>query len=446
MNHPIMKKWQTIQDLLRDESDISRVSYQTFIKTLEPIKVIDDLIILQVEDKMAQKLIQNKYIRSIQTAIHEITDTYYDLRFILPGESIHPEKQIQTLDTSSKMTTINNLNQRYTFDNFVVGNNNKFVHAASLAVAESPAESYNPLFIYGGVGLGKTHLMQSIAHFILNENPNSKVLYVSSEKFTNELINSIRDDKNEAFRKKYRNIDVLLVDDIQFIAGKERTQEEFFHTFNTLYEAKKQLIISSDRPPKEIETLEERLRSRFEWGLIADIQAPDFETRVAILRKKSELEQIYLPDDVIQYVATNIKSNIRELEGAVNKILAYSRLLLPEEITKEIAKTALKDLISPQEQTQITFQLILSIVSEYYNVTSADILSKKRPREITLPRQIVMYLCRKLTDLSLPKIGELIGKRDHTTILHGYEKIKKEIEADLAFKNTINSLSKKIGA
>ncbi len=250
-------------------------------------------------------------------------------------------------------------------------------HAASLAVSESPAEAYNPLFIYGGVGLGKTHLMHSIAHFILSENSRSKVLYVSSEKFTNELINSIREDKNEAFRQKYRNIDVLLVDDIQFIAGKERTQEEFFHTFNTLYEAKKQIIISSDRPPKEIETLEERLRSRFEWGLIADIQAPDYETRMAILQKRAELENLDLPDDVIQYVATNIKSNIRELEGAINKIIAYSTLV-HKDLTKELAEDALKDLITPEKDKEITPEFILEIVAEHYNLNPMDIVSKKK--------------------------------------------------------------------
>lgn len=337
----------------------------------------------------------------------------------------------------------NNLNSRYTFDSFVVGNNNKLAHAASLAVSESPAEAYNPLFIYGGVGLGKTHLMHSIAHFILSENSRSKVLYVSSEKFTNELINSIREDKNEAFRQKYRNIDVLLVDDIQFIAGKERTQEEFFHTFNTLYEAKKQIIISSDRPPKEIETLEERLRSRFEWGLIADIQAPDYETRMAILQKRAELENLDLPDDVIQYVATNIKSNIRELEGAINKIIAYSTLV-HKDLTKELAEDALKDLITPEKDKEITPEFILEIVAEHYNLNPMDIVSKKRPRDIAYPRQIVMYLSRTLTDISLPKIGQILGKRDHTTIIHGYEKIRKDIIKDSALKNTIEILTKKI--
>lgn len=448
MSHPIIDKWDDVKNLLRYESDISVISYKTFLEKLEPVKVIDDVVILVADDQMAKNVIEKKYFRSIQTAIGEVMGENYEIKFILPSQTFELDnngKQRSSLTPIiSNAHEHNNLNPRYTFDTFVVGNNNKFAHAASLAVAEAPAEAYNPLFIYGGVGLGKTHLMQSIAHFILDDNASSKVLYVSSEKFTNELINSIRDDKNEEFRRKYRDIDVLLVDDIQFIAGKERTQEEFFHTFNTLYEAKKQIIIAADRPPKEIETLEERLRSRFEWGLIADIQAPDFETRMAILRKKAELENRDIPDDVMQYVANNVKSNIRELEGAVNKILAYSRLLVPQRITKEIAETALKDLISPKENTVITPQLILEIVSDHYNISASDITSKKRPREIAYPRQIVMYLCRKLTDLSLPKIGEVIGKRDHTTVLHGYEKINAEVLSDVNIKGTIDMLTKKI--
>jgi chromosomal replication initiator protein len=285
--------------------------------------------------------------------------------------------------------------------------------------------------------------MHSIAHFILNESPGTKVLYVSGEKFTNELINSIQFAKYEEFRNKYRNIDVLLVDDIQFLIGKERTQEEFFHTFNTLYESKKQIIISSDRPPKEIETLEERLRSRFEWGLITDIQAPDFETRMAILYKKAEYENLDVPKDVIQYVANNIKSNIRELEGAINKIVAYSTLV-HKQITMELAEDALKDLISPKEHRALTVEYIVEIVSQHYNLNPADITSKKRPREISYPRQIVMYLCRTLTDLSLPQIGNKLGKRDHTTVIHGYEKISNDLKTDQMLISTVSTLSKKI--
>ena len=449
MAQNIIENWDKVQDLLRYESDISKVSYIAFLKNLKPLRVENDTVIIQAEDKIVIDIIEKKYLKTILIAISEVMNESYDVRFVLEdsvSEDDSSRKNTEKKPLPSITTSDSNLNTRYTFETFVVGNNNKFANAAALAVAEAPAEAYNPLFIYGGVGLGKTHLMHSIAHFILNESPDTKVLYVSSEKFTNELINSIRADKNEAFRQKYRNIDVLLVDDIQFIAGKERTQEEFFHTFNTLYEAKKQIIISSDRPPKEIETLEERLRSRFEWGLIADIQAPDFETRMAILKNKAELESLDLDDEVLQYVAANIKSNIRELEGAVTKIVAYSRLvqLGSDKITKQIAEDALKDLIAPQEDNIVTPELILEVVSEHYNISHSDIVSKKRPREIAYPRQIVMYLCRKLTDASLPRIGEILGKRDHTTVLHGYEKINQDIKKDATLKNSIDILTKKI--
>lgn len=449
MSLDILQHWDKVQDLLQYESDISKVSYIAFLKNLKPIRIDDDTIIIQAEDKIVIDIIEKKYLKSLLIAINETLGEPFDVRFILEDDldgQVQSKKLAQLKSDQMANYSDSNLNTRYTFETFVVGNNNKFANAAALAVAEAPAEAYNPLFIYGGVGLGKTHLMHSIAHFILNENSEAKVLYVSSEKFTNELINSIRADKNEAFRQKYRNIDVLLVDDIQFIAGKERTQEEFFHTFNTLYEAKKQIIISSDRPPREIETLEERLRSRFEWGLIADIQAPDFETRMAILKNKAELENLNLEDDVLQYVATNIKSNIRELEGAVNKIVAYSRLvhLGNSLITKKIAEDALKDLISPQEDTIVTPMLIIEVVSEHYNISSADIISKKRPREIAYPRQIAMYLCRKLTDASTTKIGEILGKRDHTTILHGYDKVAQDMTKDATLRNSIDILTKKI--
>ncbi|TCT12240.1 chromosomal replication initiator protein DnaA [Natranaerovirga pectinivora] len=441
MEKLIKEKWNEIQKVLREDLDISEISYKTWLESLKIVNVDNGTIVLETDDEISRGYIERKYSKPLQIAIREIIGEPYKLQFVLPNESI-TNKSDATKEKANQHV-YNNLNARYTFNTFVVGNNNKLAHAAALAVAESPAEAYNPLFIYGGVGLGKTHLMHSIAHFILNENNASKVLYVSSEKFTNELINSIRDDRNEEFRKKYRSIDVLLVDDIQFIAGKERTQEEFFHTFNTLYEAKKQIIISSDRPPKEIETLEERLRSRFEWGLIADIQAPDFETRMAILRKKAELENLNIPNEVVQYVATNIKSNIRELEGAMNKIIAYSTLV-HKEITKELAEDALKDLITPNEQKDITPDFITNIVAQHYGLNPDDIFSKKRTREIAYPRQIVMYLCRKLTDTSLQNIGKSLGNRDHTTIMHGSDKIGTEINKDLALKNTIEILTKKI--
>ena len=339
-----------------------------------------------------------------------------------------------------------NLNPRYTFDTFVVGANNNLAHAASLAVAESPGEIYNPLFIYGGVGLGKTHLMHSIAHFILKNNPKAKILYVTSEKFTNELIDAIRNKNNIStteFREKYRNNDVLLIDDIQFIIGKESTQEEFFHTFNALYESKKQIIISSDKPPKEIETLEERLRSRFEWGLTVDIQSPDYETRMAILRKKEELEGYNIDNEVIKYIATNIKSNIRELEGALTKIVALSKLN-KKEITIELAEEALKDLISPGEIKTITPEYIVSMVAEQYEVSPEEIISQKRSRNIARPRQVVMYLCRNMLNIPLQEVGRALGGRDHTTIMHGVDKITEELKTDPSLQNTIDILKKKL--
>ena len=339
-----------------------------------------------------------------------------------------------------------NLNPRYTFDTFVVGANNNLAHAASLAVAESPGEIYNPLFIYGGVGLGKTHLMHSIAHFILKNNPKAKILYVTSEKFTNELIDAIRNKNNIStteFREKYRNNDVLLIDDIQFIIGKESTQEEFFHTFNALHEAKKQIIISSDKPPKEIETLEERLRSRFEWGLTVDIQSPDYETRMAILRKKEELEGYNIDNEVIKYIATHIKSNIRELEGALTKIVALSKLN-KKEITLELAEEALKDLISPNAVREITPELIINVVADHYKIQPSDITSSKRNKEVVYPRQIVMYLCRHMTNTSLQAIGKELGGKDHTTIIHGADKITAELVDNEALANTIEILKKKI--
>lgn len=354
--------------------------------------------------------------------------------------------QKNTASISPDMIQSANLNAKYTFDTFVVGSNNNLAHAAALAVAESPGEIYNPLFIYGGVGLGKTHLMHAIAHFILKNNPKSKILYVSSETFTNELIDAIRNKNNittTEFREKYRNNDVLLIDDIQFIIGKESTQEEFFHTFNTLYESKKQIIISSDKPPKEIETLEERLRSRFEWGLTVDIQSPDYETRMAILRKKEEMEGYNIDNEVIKYIATNIKSNIRELEGALTKIVALSRLNKCD-ITLELAEEALKDIISPNAHREITPELIIQVVSDHFGLTPLDIASQKRNKEVVYPRQIVMYLCRNMMAIPLQTVGKYLGGRDHTTIIHGSEKIANDLKNNESLVNTIDILKKKI--
>ena len=443
----VQDKWKEILQRVRDEHELSEISFTTWIEPLTIHSVEDNLItILVPSEKMGLDYVSKKYTLPIKVAIAEITGINYEIRFILPEEV----KQEKAPAPVQKNLYVPNLNPKYTFDTFVVGSNNKFAHAASLAVAESPGEIYNPLFLYGGVGLGKTHLMHSIAHFILENNPQTRVLYVTSESFTNELIEAIRNGNNTAmtkFREKYRNIDVLLIDDIQFIIGKESTQEEFFHTFNDLHGAKKQIIISSDKPPKEIATLEGRLKSRFEWGLIADISSPDYETRMAILRKKEERDSkekgYHLDDEVIQYIATNIKSNIRELEGALNRITAMSSLE-HREITVELAQEALKDMISPNAKREITPDLILLTVAEHFHIKTDDIKGSKRSADIVIPRQIAMYLCREMTSTPLKAIGKLMGNRDHTTVLHGVEKISKEIETSDDLKNTIDIIKKKL--
>ena len=407
-------------------------------KTIEPLTIKDDTIILCVLNDFTKGILESRYTNLVANAIKEVSSKTYNIKFIMESEI---DNYIDKSEKDSEFQSTPMLNPKYTFDTFVIGNSNRFAHAASLAVAEAPAQAYNPLFIYGGVGLGKTHLMHAIGHYILSQNPDTKVLYVSSEKFTNELINSIRDDKNEEFRNRYRNIDVLLIDDIQFIAGKERTQEEFFHTFNSLHEANKQIIISSDRTPKEIPTLEDRLRSRFEWGLIADIQPPDLETRVAILKKKAELEGIEIDNEVLLFIANRIESNIRELEGALIRIMAYSSLT-NNKLDVAVAEEALKDIISDNKPKPITSDLIQEVVASHFDLKVEDFKSRKRNRPIAYPRQIAMYICRELTDLSLPKIGDEFGGRDHTTVIHAYDKISQEIEEDPQVKETIDNLIK----
>jgi len=437
------KQWEAILNII--EIETSSVSFNTWFKDTKMIAIDNNTIFVSVKNEFNQEILSTRYLELIKNSALQILNKEYAIKFVLPSEQSNIEKKNakKSDQLQDPLNNPSNLNPRYLFDSFVVGNSNRMAHAAALAVAEAPARAYNPLFLYGGVGLGKTHLMHSIAHYILDQNPNAKVLYASSEKFTNELINSIRDDKNESFRNKYRNIDVLLIDDIQFIAGKERTQEEFFHTFNTLHEANKQIIISSDRPPKEIETLEDRLRSRFEWGLIADIQSPDLETRIAILRKKAEIEGLSVPEDVLLFIAKTVISNIRELEGALNRILAFASLS-NKPITVELANEALKDLISKDKPKIITAEYIQEIVANYFHLKIEELKSSKRTRNIAYPRQIGMYLCRKLTDLSLPKIGEKFGGRDHTTIIHGFEKISKDLEIDSELSQIINELESKI--
>ena len=447
MDVDLKKIWAKTLETIK--SELSEVSFNTWIKSCEPISISSDTITISVPNSFTQDILDKRYKDLVANSIEVVCSKLYKIEFVIASEAFEKEEiKDSSSNTSSKSIVVNDemsstLNPKYTFNSFVIGNSNRFAHAASLAVAESPAKAYNPLFIYGGVGLGKTHLMHAIGHYILDNNPSAKVVYVSSEKFTNELINAIKDDKNEDFRNKYRNVDVLLIDDIQFIAGKERTQEEFFHTFNALHDANKQIILSSDRPPKEIPTLEDRLRSRFEWGLIADIQVPDFETRMAILKKKADVENLNVANEVMGYIATKIKSNIRELEGALIRIIAYSSLT-NREVTVDLASEALKDIISKKQGKHITIDIIQDVVSSYFNLRVEDLKSQRRTRNVAYPRQIAMYLSRKLTDMSLPKIGEEFGGRDHTTVIHAYEKISENLKTDDSLQHTINDITKKL--
>lgn len=447
--HIIQEKWPEILNMVKTEHDVSPISFSAWLEPLEVYKVEGNVVTIVVTNgSMALNYINKKYLLPLQVAIIETTGEDYEISLVLPEDIKEeiPEPAPISDSTLNGNIVKAGLNPRYTFDTFVVGSNNKMAHAASLAVAESPGEAYNPLFIYGGVGLGKTHLMHSIAHFVLQKNPNAKVLYVTSETFTNELIDSIRNGNNSTmskFREKYRDIDVLLIDDIQFIIGKESTQEEFFHTFNALHGAKKQIVISSDKPPKDMEILEDRLRSRFEWGLIVDISSPDYETRMAILRKKEELDGYSIDNEVIEYIARNVKSNIRELEGSLNKIMAYANLE-KSEINLALAEKVLKDIISPNEKRVITPELITDIVAEHFDLTPGDIVGNKRNSKVVFPRQIVMYLCRHMTDTTLKNIGQYLGGRDHTTIMNGINKIEAELETSESTREVIDILKKKI--
>ena len=447
----VKEKWPEIIEHLRVEHELLNVSFNTWIKPLKVYDVIDDTAYILVNKDSSVEYIDKKYRLPLMVCIAEITGKEYEIQFVSEDDDKLNEIHNASIDNGQKKKTKSlaekaGLNPKYTFDTFVVGSNNKFAQAAALAVAESPGDAYNPLFIYGGAGLGKTHLMHSIAHFIIDHDENSKVLYVTSEEFTNELIETIRNGNNTAmtkFREKYRNIDVLLVDDIQFIIGKESTQEEFFHTFNSLHSAGKQIIISSDKPPKDMEILEERFRSRFEWGLIVDITLPDYETRMAILHKKEEMDGYDINEEVIKYIANNIKSNIRELEGAINKVMAFAKLE-QREVNLELAEQALKDIISPNEKKVITPEYIISMVAEHFDVSVEDLYGNKRNSKIVMPRQIAMYLCREIISTPLKSIGKCLGNRDHTTIMHGIDKIEKEIVSDDNLKNTIETLKKKI--
>lgn len=449
--------WLRARELIKKELN----NEQVFNIWFEPIKFLsstEDSLTLEVQNKFFKDMLLDRYVRLINSSIEKSCGKEMALEFSLKEDHAEqPAKRTQPADAQKsqgakafwpfardKQDTGKEvgLNSKYTFESFVVGPSNRFAHAASTAVCDSPAKAYNPLFIYGGVGLGKTHLMHAIGHRALQKYPKTKILYISSEEFTNQLIGAIQNRSTVKFREKYRNVDILLIDDIHFIAGKESTQEEFFHTFNTLYDAHKQIVVSSDRPPKEIQALEERLVSRFEWGLVTDIQPPDFETRMAILKKKSEQETIALPDDVYYFLAEKVKSNIRELEGALIRVVAYAKLI-GREISVDMVKDVLKDMIREGEK-KITIDLIQKKVCEYFDIKLSDMKVKKRSRGIAYPRQIAMYLARQLTDYSLPEIGEYFGGRDHTTVMHAYDKIKNDLKEKKGLAELIDRITDSI--
>lgn len=438
--------WDKILEIIKHR--LSPQSYNSWFSQTKIISFKDNELTISAPSDFCKDWLEKHYVEFIKNILKSSFGLEEDVQIKFQTTSQKPSKseqknKIKKLDSLPKNNELG-LNPKYIFDNFVVGNGNRFAHAACLAVAQSPAKSYNPLFVYGGVGLGKTHLMQAIGNYITHQKNYTKtnVLYISSEKFTNELINSIRDDRTVSFRDKYRGVDVLLIDDIQFLAGKERTQEEFFHTFNTLYDSNKQIVITSDRPPKEIPTLENRLISRFEWGLITDIQPPDFETRVAILRKKAQIENLDIPVEIIDFIAAKIPSNIRQLEGALNKLVAFSTLT-KNDFSVPLAQEILKDII-PMENKEISINQIQKIASDYFNIKLSVLLSKKRIKNIVAARQVAIYLARELTNFSLPVIGEAFGGKDHTTILHSYNKIKNKIEKDKGLKSIIENLTFKI--
>ncbi|HEX6922987.1 MAG TPA: chromosomal replication initiator protein DnaA [Bacillales bacterium] len=433
------------------EAKLSKPSYETWLKSTKADSFEEDTLIVAAPNEFARDWLESQYSGLITGILRDITGSDLNIRFIIPQKDMENDidyekrraKAMAKPNRGIREGSKTMLNPKYTFDTFVIGSGNRFAHAASLAVAEAPARAYNPLFIYGGVGLGKTHLMHAIGHYVTEHNPEARVVYIASEKFTNEFINSIRDNKAVDFREKYRNVDVLLIDDIQFLAGKEQTQEEFFHTFNSLHEESKQIIISSDRPPKEIPTLEDRLRSRFEWGLITDITPPDLETRIAILRKKAKAEGLNIPNEVMLYIANQIDTNIRELEGALIRIVAYSSLV-NKDMNADLAAEALKDIIPSSKPKTITIHDIQKMVGGHYNVQLEDFAAKKRTKSIAFPRQIAMYLSREMTDFSLPKIGQEFGGRDHTTVIHAHEKITKLINTDNELKQSIENITNEL--
>ncbi len=449
MEQSINKLWDKTLDIMK--SELSELSMTTWFTELKPIAMVNNILYVLVQDTFNKSILDTRYVLLTKNVLTSIAGYDVGVSFILneadiPGSEgvVKEEPQaVKIMPKAPSPTTKSNLNPKYTFEKFVIGENNRFAHAACVAVSEFPSERYNPLFIYGGVGLGKTHLMQAIGNNITQSAQNKKVVYVSCESFTNEFIDSIKNQNSITFRNKYRNVDILLIDDIQFLAKKEGTQEEFFHTFNTLHEENKQIVISSDRPPREIPNLAERLRSRFEMGLITDISTPNFETRIAILRKKAESYPEEIPGEVLNFLADNIHSNIRELEGALTTVVAYSKLH-SQKISLKFAQEALKDLFKKKEDIVINAAYIKEITAKYFNITVEEMDSKKRTKAISTPRQVAMYITREMTDLSLPKIGEEFGGRDHSTIIHGCQKISEEMESNTDFKNLIIRIQNEI--
>ena len=447
-------KWEEIKESIRIDYEVNDLAYNTWIAPLKLGDIKNNTVYIKTPKELGQIIvvIKKRYYQAFKMLINETLgksfEDQYEIEFISDDEPVKPVEDTGSQINKEEIFEKANLNKNYTFDTFVVGSNNRFAQASAIAVSENPGEIYNPLFIYGGVGLGKTHLMHAIGHYIIDQNPGTNVLYVTSEQFTNEVIDAIRKRNNSPdiinkFRDKYRNIDVLLIDDIQFIIGKDSTQEEFFHTFNTLYEQKKQIVITSDKPPKDMDVLEERFRSRFAWGLIADIQYPDFETRMAILQKKIEAFNFNINNEVLSYIANNVTSNIRELEGAVKKVVAFANLE-KKNIDIDLAKEALKDIISPNSPSKITPENIIEVVCSHYGVSIEDIKSSKRNKELVHPRQMIMYLCRCLTDATYKEIASMLGGRDHSTAMHGERIITDLLEKDESTKRTVETIINKI--
>ena len=443
----LLESWEKIKEYIRTEYNLTGIAYNTWIRNLKCLDIKDHVVTIGIplEQSHALSYIAGKFRDFFQVTISEMMNDDYEVSFVLEKDVINEAPQAET-PTKAAIYENANLNPRYRFDTFVVGSNNKFAQSAAVAVAESPGDTYNPLFLYGGAGLGKTHLMQSIGHYVLQNNPNLKVLYVTSEQFTNEVIESIRSGNAASMAKlrdKYRTVDVLLIDDVQFIIGKESTQEEFFNTFNALHTSGKQIVLSSDRPPKEMEILDERIRSRFEWGLIADIQAPDYETRMAILRKNAEEMDTPINDEILNYIASNLKSNIRELEGSLLKVKGVANLNNGD-ITLEGAKEALKDIIYPDAGEKMTPQRIAKTVCDHYGVRFSNVASKKKNAELVIPRQVIMYICREYTDSTYESVAHLLGKKDHSTVIHGVDKIKEELQKNEEMRNNVDNILKKL--